>query len=116
MAATEPLLRVEGLDAFYGRAQALEDVSFEMRQESLSIIGRNGMGKTTLCNAIMGIAPPAVRGSITFRGTELVGKQSYRIASLGIGYVPQGRRLFPSLSVDEHLRMVGGRNGSSRWR
>src|SRR5213078_1491596 len=85
------------------------------RQESLSIIGRNGMGKTTLCNAIMGIAPPAVRGSIAFAGTELVGRQSYKVARLGIGYVPQGRRLFPSLSVDEHLQMVSGRNGGGGW-
>jgi branched-chain amino acid transport system ATP-binding protein len=59
----------------------------------------------------MSISPPHVTGSIRFRGKELAGKPSYKIAKLGIGYVPQGRRLFPSLSVDEHLRMVGGRNG-----
>jgi branched-chain amino acid transport system ATP-binding protein len=72
------------------------------------------MGKTTLCNSIVGIPPARVSGSIRFRGTELVGRPSYKIAGLGIGYVPQGRRLFPSLSVDEHLRMVGSRK-SSRW-
>jgi branched-chain amino acid transport system ATP-binding protein len=64
------------------------------------------MGKTTLCNAIMGIAPPQPSGSIRFQGEELVGKASHNIAARGIGYVPQGRRLFPSLSVDEHLRMI----------
>jgi branched-chain amino acid transport system ATP-binding protein len=113
---SEPLLAVEGLSAYYGRAQALEDVSFSMESGSLGIIGRNGMGKTTLCNAIMGIPPARLAGSIRHRGQELVGRQSYRIANLGIGYVPQGRRLFPSLSVDEHLRMIkAGGNGTRRW-
>src|SRR5438067_1133968 len=111
----EPLLAIEGVDAFYGRARALEDVSFEIAGGSTAIIGRNGMGKTTLCNAIVGVPPAHVTGSIRFRGTELVGRPSYKIAKLGIGYVPQGRRLFPSLSVDEHLRMVGRRAGSKRW-
>jgi len=113
---SEQLLVAEELNAFYGRAQALEDVSFAMEGGSLGIIGRNGMGKTTLCNAIMGIPPARLAGSIRYRGTELVGRQSYRIANLGIGYVPQGRRLFPSLSVDEHLRMIKARgNGKRRW-
>jgi branched-chain amino acid transport system ATP-binding protein len=111
----EPLLAVDGLNAFYGRAHILHDLSFEVRDEPVAIIGRNGMGKTTLCAAIMGLSPPATNGSIRFKGNELVGKPPYKIASLGIGYVPQGRRLFPSLSVDEHLRMIGRRNGSSRW-
>ena len=83
---SEPLLVVEGLSAFYGRAQAIEDVSFAMEGGSLGIIGRNGMGKTTLCNAIMGIPPARLAGSIRYRGTELVGRQSYRIANLGIGF------------------------------
>ncbi len=113
---SEQLLVAEELNAFYGRAQALEDVSFAMEGGSLGIIGRNGMGKTTLCNAIMGIPPARVSGSIRYRGTELVGRPSYRVANLGIGYVPQGRRLFPSLSVDEHLRMIKSRgNGKRRW-
>jgi branched-chain amino acid transport system ATP-binding protein len=73
------------------------------------------MGKTTLCAAIMGLNPPRVTGSARFAGKELVGRPSYRIAEAGLGYVPQGRRLFPSLTVDEHLRMVSGRNGKSRW-
>jgi branched-chain amino acid transport system ATP-binding protein len=111
-----PLLVVEKLNAFYGTAQALEDVSFEIAGGATSMVGRNGMGKTTLCNAIVGVPPAHVTGSIRFQGIELVGRPSYKIAKLGIGYVPQGRRLFPSLSVDEHLRMVAGRGGSSkRW-
>jgi branched-chain amino acid transport system ATP-binding protein len=111
----EPLLAVEGVSAYYGRAQALEEVSFEIAGGSTSIIGRNGMGKTTLCNAILGIPPARVTGSIRYQGQELVGRASYRVAQLGIGYVPQGRRLFPSLSVDEHLRMIRPGGSSKRW-
>jgi branched-chain amino acid transport system ATP-binding protein len=113
--AEQPLLSIEGVNAYYGRGRAIEDVKFEITGGSTSIIGRNGMGKTTLCNAIVGVPPARVTGSIRYRGQELVGKPSYRIAKLGIGYVPQGRRLFPSLSVDEHLRMLASRTGSKRW-
>ena len=74
---TEPFFAVSGLNAHYARAQALEDVSFEMGKESIAIIGRNGMGKTTLCNAIMGIAPPQASGSVRFQGEELLGKASH---------------------------------------
>ena len=112
------LLEVAGLAAFYGGARALEDVSFTMGHESIAIIGPNGMGKTTLCNAIMGISPPRASGSIRFEGHELVGRQSHRIARRGIGYVPQGRRLFPSLTVDQHLRIASrgaSSNGTSEW-
>jgi len=112
--ASEPVLAVKGLDAYYGRAHVLQGVEFEMGAEPIAIIGRNGMGKTSLCKAIMGMAPPQARGSIRFEGTELVGKASYKIASAGIAYVPQGRRLFQSLTVDEHLRMLGRSNGG-RW-
>src|SRR5438477_680232 len=113
---SEALLTVEGLNAFYGPAQVLRDVSFVMGDEPIAIVGRNGMGKTTLCAAIVGMTPPRATGSIRFAGKELLGKPSYRIARQGIGYVPQGRRLFPSLSVDEHLRMVEARrDGSRRW-
>ncbi|HEY6605740.1 MAG TPA: ABC transporter ATP-binding protein, partial [Gaiellaceae bacterium] len=108
----EPLFRVEGLNAFYGSAHVLDDVSFELQDERpVAVIGRNGMGKTTLCAAIMNLTPPQTTGSVRFRGEDLVGWPSYKIAKRGIGYVPQGRRLFPSLSVEEHLRMVSGRNG-----
>jgi branched-chain amino acid transport system ATP-binding protein len=110
-----PLLAVKDLNAYYGRAHVLQGVSFEMGREPVSVIGRNGMGKTTLCNAIMQIKPPATEGSITFGGTELVGRPSYKVAGTGIGYVPQGRRLFQSLTVDEHLRMAAPRRGDARW-
>ena len=113
-----PMLSVVGLSAFYGSAQALEGVSFSMGHESIAIVGRNGMGKTTLCNAIMGISPPRATGSIRFEGVELVGVASHKIARRGIGYVPQGRRLFPSLTVDQHLRIASrsaSSNGGSEW-
>jgi branched-chain amino acid transport system ATP-binding protein len=110
---SDALLVVEGLNAYYGGAHVVQDVSFELGEQALAIVGRNGMGKTTLCAAIMGLTPPRVSGSVRFEGRELIGRPSYRIAGLGIGYVPQGRRLFPSLTVDEHLRIVSGRNGGT---
>jgi ABC-type branched-subunit amino acid transport system ATPase component len=111
------MLVVSNLDVYYGRAHVLQGVSFEMGHEPVSLIGRNGMGKTTLCNAIMQIRPATTKGSILFEGTELVGRQSYKIAGTGIGYVPQGRRLFESLTVDEHLRMAAPRGrGDHRGR
>src|SRR5947207_8570241 len=108
---SESMLVVEGVNAYYGSAHVLQAVSFELGEQAVAIVGRNGMGKTTLCAAIMGMTPPRTSGSVRFEGTELIGRASYKIAGLGIGYVPQGRRLFPSLSVEEHLRMVAGRNG-----
>ncbi len=109
----EPLLSVKGLNAYYGTAHILQDVQFEVAAEPVAIIGRNGMGKSTLCHAIMGLVP-STNGSIRFAGQELVGRQPYKIAAAGVGFVPQGRRLFPSLSTDEHLRMLGSPNGG-RW-
>jgi branched-chain amino acid transport system ATP-binding protein len=113
MSPSEPVLAVKGLNAYYGRAHVLHDVEFEIRGEPVAVIGRNGMGKTTLCLAIMGLLQQ-VEGSIRFEGSELVGKPPYKIAGAGLGYVPQGRRLFPSLSTEEHLDMLGSPDGG-RW-
>ena len=113
MASSAPVLEVRGLNAYYGRSHALQDVDLAVGAEPVAIIGRNGMGKTTLCNAIMGLLA-GVRGSIRMDGVELVGKAPYRIGGAGIGYVPQGRRVFPSLTTDEHLRMIGSR-GDGAW-
>ena len=110
---SEPLLALREVDAFYGTAQILHGVSFEFGAEPVAVIGRNGMGKTTLCLTIMGLMAQA-SGSVRFAGEELIGRQPYKIAGAGIGYVPQGRRLFPSLTVEEHLDMLGRRNGG-RW-
>ncbi len=112
---SDVLLQVEGLDAFYGRGQALHGISFEMGREPVAIIGRNGMGKSTLCAAIMGLTPPRASGSIRFGGEQLLGKPPYRIARAGLGYVPQGRRLFPSLTVDEHLKISARNGGKGGW-
>ena len=109
MATGEARLEVRGLRAYYGSALVVEDAEFSMGAESVAMIGRNGMGKTSLCKAIVGMAPPVARGSIRFEGRELVGRPSYKICHAGIGYVPQGRRLFGSLTVDEHLRMISKR-------
>jgi len=108
-----PVLEVSGLNAFYGRAHVLQDVTFTVDDRPVAIIGRNGMGKSTLCQAIMGLLG-STTGSVRFGGQELRGKPPYRIARLGLGFVPQGRRLFPSLSTDEHLQIIP-RNGHGSW-
>ncbi len=103
-----PTLEIRGLNVYYGASHALQGVDLSLKSGVLSVVGRNGMGKTTLCKAIMGLVPIA-SGSISFGGQQLVGLGPADIAQLGIGYVPQGRRLWPSLTVDEHLRLVSGR-------
>ena len=112
---SELLLEVDGLDAFYGSAHVLQNVTMAVGKESVAVLGRNGMGKSTLCAAIMGFSPPRIEGSVRFRGTELVGKPSYKIARTGIGYVPQGRRLFPSLTVNEHLKIAARDGDGGQW-
>jgi branched-chain amino acid transport system ATP-binding protein len=103
------LLVVEGLNGYYGSAHVLQDVSLSMGVEPVAVIGRNGMGKTTLCKAIVGLlgATGHSDGSVRLGGDELHGRPAYRIAKAGVGFVPQGRRLFTSLTVDEHLEIVG---------
>jgi uncharacterized protein (UPF0261 family)/ABC-type branched-subunit amino acid transport system ATPase component len=107
------LLEIKGLNVYYGRSHALQGVDLKLEHGVLSLVGRNGMGKTTLCKAIVGLTPVA-SGSIRFLGEELVGRSPAEIARLGLAYVPQGRRLWPSLTVDEHLRLAAG-NGKSQW-
>ena len=101
-----PILSIEGLNAYYGAAHVVQDVSFDVMDEPVCVIGRNGMGKTSLCRATMNLAPPTVTGTIRLDGEVISGKPPYAIARAGIGYIPQGRKLFQSLSVDEHLRMI----------
>lgn len=99
-----PILVVEGLDVHYGRAHALQGVSLTIDRGVFGIVGRNGMGKTTLCNAITGLVP--ARGSVRLAGQPILGLPPHRITRAGIAYVPQGRRVWPSLTVDETLRLV----------
>ena len=110
---SEPLLEVEDLNGWYGTAHVLQGVSFSMGAEPVALIGRNGMGKSTLCLAITGLLERA-EGSVRLAGEELLGKPAYKVAGAGIGYVPQGRRLFESLTVDEHLDIVGSRS-DAEW-
>jgi uncharacterized protein (UPF0261 family)/ABC-type branched-subunit amino acid transport system ATPase component len=102
------LLQVRGLNVYYGHSHALQGVDLTLDHGVMSVVGRNGMGKTTLCKAIMGLVR-ASSGSVRMRGQELVGLAPASIARLGVGYVPQGRRLWRSLTVDEHLRMTQSR-------
>ena len=107
---TKAVLQVQDLQVYYGESHALQGVSLTLERGVLSVVGRNGMGKTTLCNAIVGLMP--VRsGTIRFEGRELVGLEPHTIARAGVGYVPQGRRLWPSLSVDETLRLSARARG-----
>ena len=110
---SEALLAVEDLNGWYGTAHVLQGVSFSMGAEPVALIGRNGMGKSTLCLAIAGLLE-SKSGSVRLDGQEVLGKPAYKVAGAGIGYVPQGRRLFESLTVDEHLDIVG-RRAKGEW-
>jgi branched-chain amino acid transport system ATP-binding protein len=110
---TDALLEVEGLNGYYGSAHVLQGVAFSMGAEPIALIGRNGMGKSTMCAAIVGLLERK-DGSVRLDGVELMGKPAYRIAKAGVGFVPQGRRLFTSLTVDEHLEIVGA-SKSAAW-
>jgi branched-chain amino acid transport system ATP-binding protein len=98
------MLEITNFNAGYGSVPVLHGVNLKLEHEPLAILGRNGMGKTTLCNALMGMI--GSQGSAKLEGVELVGLKSYQVAAHGISLVPQGRRVFPSLTVDEHLRLV----------
>jgi branched-chain amino acid transport system ATP-binding protein len=111
---SEALLEVQGLCAGYGASRVLEDLTFSMGHEAVCIVGRNGMGKTTLCNTLMGLIKPTA-GTITFAGKRIDGQNPERVARRGIAYIPQGRRLFPSLTVDEHLAMLAKGTRGKRW-
>ena len=102
-----PALEVRGLDVYYGHSHALQGVNLTLDTGVFSVVGRNGMGKTTLCNTIMGLVR-ASGGSVQIRGEDITRSSPARIARLGVGYVPQGRRLWRSLSVAEHLRLAAG--------
>ena len=109
-----PVLQVANLDVYYGRAHALQGVSLTLESGVTAVVGRNGMGKTTLCNAITGLV--RARGSVKLDGREILGLAPNEITRRGIGYVPQGRRTWASLTVDEHLRLVSGGSGGNSGR
>ena len=110
---TEPLLRLESVETCYGLSQVLFGVSLSIAPgEVVALMGRNGMGKTTTVRSILGLTR-ARAGTIRFAGAEIRGLPSYRIAKLGIGLVPEGRQIFPNLSVRENL--VATATGEGTW-
>lgn len=111
---TDTLLEVRGLESGYGESRVLDGVSFSMGLEAVGILGRNGMGKTTLCDTLMGLVRPSA-GEVLLNDRRIDGKSPESIARSGISYVPQGRRLFPSLTVDEHLAMLAKGTKGKRW-
>jgi branched-chain amino acid transport system ATP-binding protein len=111
-----PMLAVEGLEGGYGQAKVLFDVTFAVGAgEVVTLIGRNGMGKTTTIRSIMGLLP-ASAGAIRFEGRDILRRPPYRIAQAGIGLVPEGRQVFPTLTVEENLvATAASREGRGRW-
>src|SRR5829696_5338790 len=111
------MLEVRGLHSYYGDAHILHGVSLDVAPaEIVALLGRNGMGKTTLIRSIMGLAPPQVReGSIRFEDEDLRSLRPHTIAQRKIALVPQGRRLFASLTVTEHLTMLKSASAKEGW-
>ena len=110
------MLHVRGLQASYGAAQVLFDISLDVGAgEVVTLLGRNGMGKTTTVRSIMGLLRPR-GGEVRFDGAVVTGLAPYRIAKTGIGLVPEGRQIFPTLTVEENLvATASDRSGSRRW-
>ncbi len=109
------MLTVNNLHAFYGKSHVLHGVQFEVgKGEIVALLGRNGSGRSTTAKAVMGMVD--CQGSVQWQGSEIMGKKPYEIAHLGIGYVPENRDIFPTLTVHQNL-MLGekGRGKKSRW-
>jgi len=114
--AEEALLKVEGIHTYYGKSHILDGVSLEIgRGEVVGLLGRNGVGKSTTLKAIAGLVRPA-QGEVLFEGRSIVRHQPHTVARLGIGYVPEDRRIFPQLTVLENLRTGLDRHGVSKAR
>lgn len=111
------MLEVRDLQSFYGSAHVIQGASLVVNErEAVALLGRNGMGKTTLIRSIMGLTPPDVRGgSVRWKGEEILGLPPHQIAQRKIAIVPQGRRLFQSLTVTEHLTMLKSASETSGW-
>jgi branched-chain amino acid transport system ATP-binding protein len=109
------MLKLDDVHAYYGKSHVLHGVNFEVRPgEIVSLLGRNGSGRSTTVKAIMGLVDGT--GSIEYRGTELLGRKAFEIAQLGVGYVPENRDIFPKLTVHQNLLL--GQKGSKkqvRW-
>src|SRR3984893_901397 len=104
-------LTAEGLHTFYGKSHILHGVSLEAAEGKVTaLLGRNGAGKTTTLRSLMGLTPPR-EGHVKIFGKETTGLPPFRVAALGVGYVPEGRRIFPNLTVDENLMVPLERPG-----
>jgi branched-chain amino acid transport system ATP-binding protein len=105
------MLQISDIHTYYGDSHILQGISLSMESgQVVGILGRNGMGKTTLIRSIIGFTPPR-RGRVLFKERDITGWPSNRVVGLGLGLVPQGRRVFPSLTVDENLAVAAKRNG-----
>ena len=111
------MLDVKELQSFYGDAHVLQGASLTVQQgEIVCLLGRNGMGKSTLIRSIMGLTPPDIRGgAIVWNGENIRGLRPHKIAQRGIALVPQGRRLFPTLTVTEHLTVLKRMSATHGW-
>jgi branched-chain amino acid transport system ATP-binding protein len=104
-------LRADGIHAYYGKSHILHGVSLEVREgEIVALLGRNGAGKTTTLRSLIGLTPPR-EGTVTLFGADVTGSPPYRIAEMGVGYVPEGRRIFANLTVEENLLVPAERPG-----
>src|SRR4030067_642904 len=109
------ILEVQDIHTYYGDAYVLQGLSLKVEAgQILGLLGRNGVGKTTLVNSIVGFTPPR-RGKILFKGVDITQFSSFETVRRGMGLVPQGRRVFPSLSVQENLSVAGRPVGRHRW-
>ncbi len=109
----EKMLELVDVHTYYGDSYVLQSVSLEVKEGStVALLGRNGMGKTTTIRSIIGLTPPR-RGVVRFKGKDVTGLQPYQIAKMGMGLVPQGRHIFPSLSVKENLTMSARTGGKA---
>ncbi|MDD0809307.1 ABC transporter ATP-binding protein [Curvibacter sp. RS43] len=114
---SELLIQAQGLNTYYGASHILRDLSFQVaRGETIGLMGRNGMGKSTLLKSIMGLVPPR-SGQVHICGRPMNGRATYEVARLGIAYVPEGRGIFGNLSVRENLQMAAraGTRGQRDW-
>lgn len=114
-ASGEPLLRIADLHAYYGKSHVLHGVDLQVRRgEIVSLLGRNGVGRSTTAKAVMGLVEAT--GSVRFREHELLGRKAYEIAPLGVGYVPESRDVFPTLTVEQNLLLGQKGRRPGRWR
>nr|WP_170311804.1 ABC transporter ATP-binding protein [Sulfitobacter sabulilitoris] len=111
------MLEIQDMHAFYGKSHILQGVTMNIQEgEIVALLGRNGVGRSTTCKAIMGEVTP--RGSVRFKGQEIAGRKAFEIANLGIGYVPENRDIFPGLTTRQNLTLglkPGQKDGAGRW-